>query len=78
VRTIGPAASIEVEVWEMPPAEFGRFVNQVPSPLAIGTILLDSGESVNGFVCEPAAIADARDISDSGGWREFLRGRRGN
>lgn len=78
VRTSGPAASIEVEVWEMPSAEFGRFVNQVPSPLAIGTILLDSGEAIKGFVCEPVAIADACDISGSGGWRQFLRGQRGD
>ena len=27
---------------------------------------------VKGFICEPAAIADATDISMFGGWRAYL------
>jgi len=44
---------IEVEVWAMPQNEFGSFVAEVPSPLAIGNVTLEDGESVKGFVCEP-------------------------
>jgi allophanate hydrolase len=64
--------AIEVEVWELPPAGFGRFVNNIPSPLGIGTLLLENDKEVKGFLCEFFAIADAPDISHLGGWRAYL------
>ncbi len=66
------AAAIEVEVWEMPVEQFGSFVAAIPAPLGIGTIELEDGEEVKGFLCEAYAIRDARDISSYGGWRKFL------
>jgi len=67
----GSGAAIEVEVWELDMEGFGRFVSQVPAPLAIGTLQLETGESVKGFVCEPAAILSAIEITHYGGWRRF-------
>ncbi|MCY7283212.1 MAG: hypothetical protein LH679_07160 [Cyanobacteria bacterium CAN_BIN43] len=64
--------AIEVEVWNLPPAGFGRFVANIPSPLGIGTLILDDGEEVKGFLCESFAIANAPDISHLGGWRAYL------
>ncbi len=73
VRAPGPdAVAIEVEVWELDEAAFGSFVAEVPPPLAIGTVRLEGGDEVAGFVCEPAALEGARDISHHGGWRAFL------
>jgi allophanate hydrolase len=73
VRVLPDAgAAIEVEVWEMAPAAFGAFVAKVPSPLCIGTLLLEDGEAVHGFLCEPFAVAGALDISQYGGWRAYL------
>ena len=68
----GSGAAIEVEVWALSEAAFGRFVATVPSPLSIGTLELDSGRSVKGFLVEAAAVAGARDISSFGGWRAFM------
>ena len=65
---------IEVEVYELDIAAFGSFVAEVPPPLAIGTVDLETGEQVKGFVAEPRAVAGARDISQFGGWRAFLQG----
>jgi allophanate hydrolase len=65
-------ASIEAEIWSMPPDGFGRFVASIPPPLGFGTITLSDGSQVKGFLVEAAATAGARDISDSGGWRAFL------
>lgn len=65
-------AAIEVEVWELGVAEFGAFVAAVPSPLAIGTVFLESGEAVKGFVCEPFALRGTKDISHFGGWRNYV------
>ena len=72
-RTLnGAGAAIEVELWRVPLAEFGSFVADVPPPLAIGTVTLADGREVKGFVCEPYALAKARDISSYGGWRRFV------
>jgi allophanate hydrolase len=64
--------AIELEVWELPPAGFGRFVANIPSPLGIGTLVLEDGEEVKGFLCEPFALETATEISDLGGWRAYL------
>lgn len=62
---------IEVEVWRLSAAAFGSLVEEVPAPLAIGTLVLEDGSSVKGFVCEPAGIAASRDITEFGGWRSY-------
>jgi allophanate hydrolase len=68
----GAGASIELEIWAMPFAQFGRFVAAVPPPLSIGSIHLRDGRLVQGFLVEAEAIAGARDISAYGGWRAFM------
>jgi allophanate hydrolase len=62
---------IELEVWAVPEDRFGDFVAAVASPLAIGTVKLDTGEWVTGFVCEPCALAGAEEITHFGGWRRY-------
>jgi len=69
----GHGACIEVEVWEMPLAGFGSFVAQIPPPLGIGTLELEDGELVKGFVCEAYAVAGKKDITASGGWRNYMK-----
>jgi allophanate hydrolase len=63
---------IELEVWALSEAAFGRFVAAIPAPLGIGTVELRSGEGVKGFLCEDYAIRGAEDISRFGGWRGYL------
>ncbi|HWF00136.1 MAG TPA: allophanate hydrolase [Caulobacteraceae bacterium] len=65
-------AHIEVEVYELEIAAFGSFVAAVPPPLAIGTVELDDGSQVKGFVAEPRAIEGAEDITGLGGWRAYV------
>jgi allophanate hydrolase len=67
----GCGTAIEVEVWEMAADAFGNFVAAIPPPLSIGTLRLEDGESVKGFLCENYAATGARDISSYGGWRKF-------
>ncbi|HEX7671413.1 MAG TPA: allophanate hydrolase [Polyangiaceae bacterium] len=62
---------IELEVWSLHEAAFGSFVNEVPPPLAIGTVKLEDGTSVSGFVCEPHALVGATEITSYGGWRRY-------
>lgn len=65
-------AAIEVEVWSVPSAEFGSFVNGIAPPLAIGKVELEDGSLVSGFICEAYAAPAARDITSLGGWRAYL------
>jgi allophanate hydrolase len=67
----GIGTAIEVELWLLDHAAFGRFVAKIPSPLGIGTIQLDDGSAEKGFLVEPVALKNARDISEFGGWRAF-------
>jgi allophanate hydrolase len=72
VRVPGAGAPIEVEVYRLDHHAFGRIVASVPPPLCIGTLTLDDGSDVRGFLCEPYAVARARDITAHGGWRAYL------
>jgi allophanate hydrolase len=72
VRSPVGGHAIAVEVWELSPEAFGQFVSKVPAPLCIGTLSLEDGEQVKGFLCEEHATASARDISSFGGWRAYL------
>jgi allophanate hydrolase len=65
-------AKIEVEVWEVPTSQFGSFVAAIPAPLGIGTVELEDGERVKGFLCEAHATQGARDITDLASWRRYL------
>jgi allophanate hydrolase len=72
VRVAEGGGALEVEVWALDAAGFGAFVDEVPAPLVIGTVELADGSTVNGFLCEPHAVAGATDITTFGGWRAWL------
>ena len=65
-------APIEVEVYEMPQRHIGSFLALIPSPLGLGTLELEDGSRVQGFICEPWALHGADDITHHGGWRAYL------
>jgi allophanate hydrolase len=46
-------------------------VAEIPAPLGIGTLELEDGGGVKGFLCEPIGLEGARDITEFGGWRAF-------
>lgn len=75
LRVAQGGAAIELEVWEMPASAFGSFVAGIPAPLGIGTLQLEDGSQVQGFICEAHATLDAQDITHHGGWRSFLSAR---
>ena len=74
-RVITGGVSIAVELWSMPIHAVGAFLLQVESPLAIGSLELNSGQWVRGFVCEPWGLEDAEDVSSYGGWRAYMTSR---
>lgn len=72
VKAMTTGASIEVELWEVPLDRFGSFVAEIPAPLGIGSLELEDGRVVKGFICEPIGLQGARDITSFGGWRAYL------
>ena len=72
IRTETDGVAIDVEVWAIPQANFGSFMAGIPAPLGIGTVELEDGSLVKGFICEAYAAEGALDISDLGSWRGYL------
>ncbi|WP_284617664.1 allophanate hydrolase [Aquabacterium humicola] len=67
--------AIALEVYEMPQDAVGSFLALIPPPLGLGSVELADGRWVKGFICEPAALQRAADISGFGGWRAWLAAR---
>jgi allophanate hydrolase len=66
----GSGAPFAGELWHLPAAGLGRLVTEVLFPLTLGTIELDDGQRVTGFVC--ADGVGRPDITASGSWRGWL------
>ena len=66
-------AAIELELWALPKSQWADFLAGIPTPLGLGTVLLADGRRVKGFICEPGALSGARNITEFGGWRAFIR-----
>lgn len=72
VRMAEQGSAIDVEVWALPLPAVGAFVAEIPAPLCIGSVELEDGSTVAGFVCEGYVVQQARDVSEFGGWRAYL------
>ncbi|GAB6052736.1 allophanate hydrolase [Magnetospira thiophila] len=66
-------SAIALEVWAVPLQRFGDFIRGIPQPLGIGTVTLEDGSTVKGFICEPIGIDGATDVTAFGGWRAYLQ-----
>lgn len=65
-------SSLQVDVWDLTPAALGTFLTMVPAPLALGTVTLEDGRELTGFVCEPRALDGATEVTSFGGWRGYV------
>ena len=73
VRDENHGAAISVEVWSIPVENLGKFLLGIPSPLGLGRVELADGSYVIGFLCEPCAIKSATDITNYGGWVNYIK-----
>jgi allophanate hydrolase len=51
----------------------GSFLALIPAPLGLGSLLLEDGTTVQGFLCEAHALHGAQDITGFGGWRAYMK-----
>ncbi len=71
VRDVEGGGAIEIEIWSLPAAAFGSFVEGIASPLGIGRLRLADDREVSGFLCESWAVREAEEITSLGGWRAW-------
>jgi allophanate hydrolase len=69
VRRASGGAAIEGEVWDVPAEAVGALLATIAPPLGLGSVTLEDGSVVKGFLCEAHAVKTARDITGFGGWR---------
>ena len=72
--------SIYLEVFKLPIENVGRFVQLIPPPLGLGTVDLEDGKSVKGFICEGYVASEnsgyeVQDITHLQSWLEFVKQR---
>ncbi len=78
VRDEENGQAIEIEVWSLPKSALGSLLCQIPHPLGLGKVELKDGHWVTGFICEPIGTNGAEDITELGGWRNYLAVSQGN
>ena len=67
------AGAIEVEIYDMPTSKVGSFFQGISFPLGLGSVELENGTWVKGFVCDAGVVADSLDITSHRGWRNFIQ-----
>ncbi|MEV8095370.1 allophanate hydrolase [Kitasatospora sp. NPDC085879] len=72
VRVDEGGATVAGELWELPAAGLGTLLAALPHPMALGPVDLADGTRVPGFLCEPAALTGAEDITATGGWLDHI------
>jgi allophanate hydrolase len=72
VRVDRGGAAIEGELWLLPPAGLASLLAALPPPMALGRVRLADGSEPIGFLCEPAAVDGAADITRHGSWSAYL------
>lgn len=72
VRQPEGGAAVDVELYELPVPALGALLLTVAPPLAIGRLMLADGTEPLGFVCEGYAEELGDDITEFGGWRDYV------
>jgi len=76
VRVVpGAGAAIAGEKWLISPAALGELMRVLPAPMSLTSVELADGSWVVGFGCSQQAALDGCDISEFGGWAQFLASR---
>jgi allophanate hydrolase len=67
----GSGFSLDGEVWSLPEESVGAFFAKVSAPLCLGSLELEDGSWVKGFLAESSVCQEALDISEFGGWKRY-------
>ncbi len=65
--------SIALEIWSLPLAGLAKILQQEPAGLCIGKIILADLSEVLGVLGEPFLCEGKREITEFGGWRNYIK-----
>jgi allophanate hydrolase len=68
----GAGARIAGEKWLISPAGLGELMATLPAPMSLTSVELDDGSWVVGFGCSQQAALEGTDITEFGGWAQYL------
>ncbi len=64
--------ALDLELWDLPQAHWGSFLSLIPYPLGLGKVELEDGQWVTGFLMSSGYSGSAPEITNYGGWRNYL------
>jgi allophanate hydrolase len=73
ILPVADGAPLLGERWTISPAGLDSFLAGLAGPQSLGEIELEDGSTAVGVHCTPLAAANARDITEFGDWRAYLR-----
>jgi hypothetical protein len=77
LRVNSGGAAVDLELWAVPPEGLATILLQEPPGLSIGKVQLADGSEVLGVLAEPVLCTDQIEITQYGGWRNYLNGKTG-
>lgn len=69
----GNGAAIKLEIWEVDEIGLMRILEHEPPGLTLGRVLLAAGDEVLGILAEPYLVEGMPEITNSGGWRDYIK-----
>lgn len=72
VRASSGGTSVAVEVYEISPQGLASVLLKEPPGLSIGKVTLSDGEEMLGVLGEPVLCESQREITEYGGWRNYI------
>jgi hypothetical protein len=73
MRVSAGGNSIALEIWSLPLAGLAKILQQEPAGLCIGKIKLANNSDVLGVLGEPCLCDGQREITEFGGWRNYIK-----
>ncbi|MBE9191708.1 glutamyl-tRNA amidotransferase [Gloeocapsopsis crepidinum LEGE 06123] len=72
LRVASGGNAIALEIWQIPASGLVQVLLQEPPGLCIGKVALEDGTEVLGVLSEPILCENQRDITQWGGWRNYI------
>ncbi|MHC1739507.1 MAG: gamma-glutamylcyclotransferase [Anaerolineaceae bacterium] len=72
IQDIVNGKSISVEIWRISAEGLLQLLEQEPAGLCLGKVKMEDGSQIPGILGEPYLTNGQREITNFGGWREYL------
>ena len=72
IRDEKDGKKIDIELWQLSPDALVSILQKEPPGLCIGKVELENGNVVLGVLGEPCVILGQKEITEFGGWRQYI------